>query len=78
MNYTIWTDEPTPIKLKDFTQDVEFRPHVNDTISIAGRSEDYKITRCDPTTNPDNVTVKYFVRPLSEFPEPASANLEIR
>jgi len=61
MNYEIWTDEPTPLLLDEFTLFPETRPHVGDIIGIKNDSTVYKITRTEPTGNPGDSKVKYFV-----------------
>ena len=76
MNYTVWADEPIPTKLHSFDSPIEFRPHTGDIMQVR-INQPWKITRTEPTSNPDNVTVKYFVRPFSETPPPNASNLEI-
>ncbi len=63
MNYEAWTDTSTPILLDKFNLFPETRPHVGDLLNIKKDGTTYKIHRTEPTDNPSDQTVKYFVSP---------------
>lgn len=63
MNYEIHLEATPPILLEEFDQFPENRYHVGDLITVAGQGSRkvFKVLRTEPTSNPNNVKVKYFV-----------------
>ena len=76
MNYEIHLDsEPTQL-LEKFDQFPENRYNVGDLISVAGQGtrKVFKVLRTEPTGNPANAKVKYFVE---EFVQPRTPQQQI-
>lgn len=63
MNYEIHLEATPPILLEEFDQFPENRYNVGDLISVKdqGSRKVFKVLRTEPTSNPDNEKVKYFV-----------------
>jgi hypothetical protein len=75
MNYEIWTDEPNTVLLDEFTLFPETRPHVGDIIAVKNQTEDWRITRSEPTNNPDDQKVIYYAIP---FVDPVTPQEQIK
>jgi len=66
MNYELYedTDAINPIFITSFEELPEFRPHVGDQLKLANDIRTFKVNRADPTTNPADQKVKYYVNVL--------------
>lgn len=66
MNYELYedTDSINPIFITSFDEKPEFRPHVGDQITLPNDLRIFKVNRADPSDNPSDQKVKYYVNVL--------------
>lgn len=73
MNYEVYEDSDSidPIFISSFDEDPELRPRVGDHLTLPNDLRVFKVNRADPTNNPDDQKVKYFVRQHvdNQFPQ---------
>jgi len=63
MNYELFEDSDSidPIFILSFERPAEFRPRLGDQIKLQNDLRIFQVNRSDPTNNPDDQKVKYFV-----------------
>jgi len=66
MNYEIYQDSDgiDPIFIGSFERRPEFRPQVGDHLTIETSQQVYVVNRAEPSNNPDDQKVLYFVSPF--------------
>lgn len=64
MNYELFEDSDAinPIFIASFERPAEFRPRIGDELTLPNDLRIFKVNRSDPTNNPDDQKVLYFVR----------------
>lgn len=64
MNYELFEDSDSidPIFVASFERPAEFRPHVGDLVSLPTDLRVFRVNRSEPTDNPSDQKVIYFVR----------------
>lgn len=64
MNYELYEDSDgiNEIFITAFEEVPEFRPHVGDDLKLPNDLRTFKVNRADPTDNPADQKVKYYVR----------------
>ena len=68
MNYDLFedTDGNNPIFILSFDKLPEFRPRVGDHLKLETDIRTFRVNRAEPSNNPDDQKVTYFVNVLVE------------